>query len=445
MKKIFLNILFLFCSILSFGNEPFFAQIRGSEKVATCSIWLPYRLSLNYGYLTSASWSVYCDGDGYDNFSVRGPSSIYLNTPTNECTITIDCDFTYLYGGDPIQGYISLDVQVKYPSFNCSRSPGLDGSNPGLYNVMPIHFNIDDDDRTAHNNTLNLGWDYLQDEMLVYDDDLNHVILTSQESDLDVSHCQFTFLGDLSLKAWRSPKKGAIDSAESFNWISTGDYSAHVFIEGVELGNGQVEILYVGDHVKTLRYKCFAVTYGRQPMITEHRPGYNTLTGCEWSIIDTNNNSIKTKYNSLSYVVDPSQNFAYGIPFYVEKTKPLCPDVYTLVYTNGLNKTSVDTFNDRDGNYANSDAIAFFEYQPIWPDNFLGVDGTISDFDMVFLSSFFASRAATPAMKSGIRDNWNLFHSKYNQAEIILHRLSQIGKGSLVKGFIFCPSLYNND
>ena len=454
-KIFFLPLVMLFlalCSTDAQANVPFWLSINGQNQISVGKTSVCYTLSSNYpGTLDSCSIWVF---DEYNNFIAANTNNqlfVYVDAPTNECILDITANLGYVT--NPVThegGHLSAIkyVHVRKPDLQCNRLGLEEICYTNNNAVVPVHWNIDDDDRSGYGNDSETrsGEDYRQSELMsCEDDDLYSIQAHIGNTALNTANCNLKIKTSDSLRLWYSQNKGELccdaDSVFETNcniktWFnnkanSTGNRLYAEWIgELPVLTNAFIDFYCNNVQFAKLRYKGYAFTQGALPNTAE-RTFFETnfyLDGCEWRIV-TGEGKHKHDRNSLAEAVDPDW-LRYGEVFVATTSSPLCSNIYTLqdhIYnTFNCRCISMDSFNNRNHTFEESDATAFFTINNFWQDNFYNMYTYPLYSDIIYYNGQFAARKIQAADRLNCHPSWAMFSSRFFNRPKIVHRAEQL-------------------
>lgn len=320
--------------------------------------------------------------------------------------------------------------------------------------AVPIHWNIDDDDRSGFGvvyPNISYGEDYKQYEFLSingYDDDLYCINAWITNDFIDANQCDLKIKTPDSMRLWYTQNKSALccDSNSVFetncdivNWFNTHANSPgnRLYVEWVvppnTTTNEYIEFYCNGVQFAKLRYKGYALSnpaYINMPTKSERTffEGLCELDGCEWGINKQGSMRLPDR-NSIAEAVDPHWS-RYGETFVATKTSPVCPDIYTLqngAYSNFVCRCmSMDTFNNQNYLFEEADATAFFTILNFWTYNYLDIDLHGALGDIVYYSGPFAAKRVPSNWLTNCRPSWEIFTSRFFNQPKIVHNPYQL-------------------
>ncbi|MBQ7555701.1 hypothetical protein IJS98_04525, partial [bacterium] len=380
---------------------------------------------------------------------------LYFNAPTHECFLVMSATFNYEDAcGVGHSLWLDRNIEVRKPYLQTART-GLNGTIYENNNTaVPIHWNIDDDDRSGFGvvyPNISYGEDYKQYEFLSingYDDDLYCINAWITNDFIDANQCDLKIKTPDSMRLWYTQNKSALccDSNSVFetncdivDWFNTHANSPgnRLYVEWVvppnTTTNEYIEFYCNGVQFAKLRYKGYALSnpaYINMPIKLERTffEGFCELDGCEWGI--NRQGSLRDpSRNSIAEAVDPHWS-RYGEPFVASKTSPVCPDIYTLrngAYSNFVCRCmSMDTFNNQNYLFEEADATAFFTIMYFWTYNYLDIDLHGALGDIVYYSDPFASTRVPSYWLTNCRPSWDIFTSRFFNQPKIVHNPYQL-------------------
>ena len=460
-KIFFLPLVMLFlvlCSINAQANVPDYLTIVGPDAISVGKTNVQYSLDYFFSgrFLSCSIWVSILGGyDIASNMFHETETFVHFDAPTNECALCIEAEL--LYERDSFnQHYVRLfatkTIYVCKPDLQTIRL-GLEGVNYNISDtIVPIHWNIDDDDTNGYGSAVNTkcGEDYRQyEQMICNDDDLYSIQAHIGNTALDTANCNLKIKTSDSLRLWYSQNKGELccdaDSVFETNcnirtWFnnkanSTGNRLYVEWIGDLPMAtNAYVEFYCNNIQFAKLPYKGYALcssTYINRP-ITSERIFFETrceLDGCEWGINALGSGHVHDR-NSLSEAVDGEYWTRYGEPFVVTTSSPLCSNIYTL--QNSLYNTfncrciSMDTFGDRSHTFEDSDATAFFTISYFWLYNYVNYNTSPDLSDIIYYSGQFAATRVASYWLVGCHPSWTMFTSRFFYRPKIVHRPNQL-------------------
>ncbi|MBR5624298.1 hypothetical protein IKW72_09145 [bacterium] len=452
-------------SLTTFSSQIHFLNICGPSYLAVGKPDATYNISYYVnGTFCECRFSVDATLD-YPPYLVciadNGPAyqnlGLTFDTPANECFLVMTARLTYMANTYPVTYPFLLEerlVEVQKPVLITART----GLNGVVYEnnatAVPIHWNIDDDDRSGfgvvHPN-ISYGEDYRQYEFLSengYDDDLYSIQAYIENSDLDTAGCNFKIKTPDSMRLWYTQNKSALccDSNSVFetncnivDWFNTHANSPgnRLYVEWVvppnTTTNEYIEFYCNGVQFAKLRYKGYALSnpaYINMPTKSERTffEGFCELDGCEWGINKQGSMRLPDR-NSIAEAVDPHWT-RYGEAFVATKTSPVCPDIYTLrngAYSNFVCRCmSMDTFNNHNYLFEEADVTAFFTILNFWTYNYLDIDLHGALGDIVYYSGPFAATRVPSYWLTNCRPSWDIFTSRFFNQPKIVHNPYQL-------------------
>ena len=450
------------CSLSAQANVPSWLSIVGPNQISVGKSNIYYTLNAYYpGTLTSCLILVYEVGGDIVTNNTNNQTFVYVNAPTNECTLEISASLYYetnpvTHEGGHLEAF--KDVYVRKPDLQTIRL-GLGGtsySNPNK--KVPIHWNIDDDDRSGYGSGVNAnyGEDYLQpDLMSCNDDDLYSIQAYIGNTSLNTANCTLKIKTPNSMRLWFNQNKDGLccdaDSVFETNcniktWFnnfanSTGN---RLYVEWIAepqtTTNEYIEFYCNNVQFAKVRYKGYALYYPAKinmPINSERVFFENLceLDGCEWGI-NKQGTSHEHDRNSLAEAVDPYWT-RYGEPFVVTTSSPLCSNIYTL--QNSLYNTfncrciSMDTFGDRSHTFEDSDATAFFTISYFWLYNYVNYNTSPDLSDIIYYSGQFAATKVPSSWLVNCYPSWSMFTSRFFNRPKIVHRPYQLESTRTIK------------
>lgn len=457
LKKLFLSLtvlLLALCSINAQANVPDYLSIVGPSQISVGKTNVQYHLSYYVSGIFDGCdfWAKTNGVTIADNSANIMETTICFDAPTNECTISIGAIVYYNTAHDTLYLVASKTVYVRKPDLQTSRL-GLEGVNYNISDtIVPIHWNIDDDDTNGYGSAVNTkcGEDYRQyEQMICNDDDLYSIQAHIGNTALDTANCNLKIKTSDSLRLWYSQNKGALccDSNSVFEtncnvraWFnnkanSTGNRLYAEWVGELPMAtNAYVEFYCNNIRFAKLPYKGYAfcdATYINRP-ITSERIFFETrceLDGCEWGINKQGSKHVHDR-NSLSEAVDGEYWTRYGEKFVVTTSSPLCSNIYTLqdhLYnTFNCRCISMDTFGDRSHTFEDADATAFFTISYFWLYNYVNYNTPPALSDIIYYSGQFAATRVTSSGLIGCHPSWIMFTSRFFYRPKIVHRPDQL-------------------
>lgn len=389
---------------------------------------------------------------------------LYFDAPTHECLLNMFGEFNYddeCGTGHSLR--LNRYIEVQKPFLKTERT-GLDGvvyeSNS---TAVPIHWNIDDDDRNAGDPSNYYGKDCNQiEEMACADNDLYCINAWITNDFIDASQCNLKIKTPDSMRLWFTQNKSALccDSNSVYetncnivNWFTghANSQGNRLYVEWVvppnTTTNEYIEFYCNDVQFAKLRYKGYAVTAGGLPNKAE-RAFFETncyfLDGCEWRIAP-GGGTHKHDRNSLSESIDPTWE-RYGEEFVATTSAPLCTNIYflrTAMYNNFQCRCiSMDSFYDQNHIFSEADATAFFTINNFWHDNFSNLNTDPLYSDIIYYNGQFAARKINDADRVNCHPSWAMVSSRFFNRPKIVHRAEQLGPiKTIQKTYIMVPSL----
>lgn len=452
------------CSLNARANVPDYLSIVGPSQISVGKTNVQYHLSFSVSGIFDGCdfWAKTNGVTIADNSANIMETSICFDAPTNECTISIGAIVYYLTEHDTLYLVASKTVYVRKPDLQTIRLGLEETSYSNNDTIVPIHWNIDDDDRSGFGNAQETisGEDYLQtDLMSCNDDDLYSIRAYIGNNALNTTHCDLKIKTSDSIRLWYSQNKGGLccnaDSVFETNcnirtWFnnkanSNGNRLYAEWIGELPMAtNAFVEFYCNNVLFSKLYYKGYALTEVIKPTTSERifYEYYFQLDGCEWGIfpiIDYN----RLRCNSLAEAVDPSW-LRYGEPFAATTIMPLCSNIYNLqtsIYHNyQFQCISMDSFGNRNQIFEESDATAFFTINNFWQDNFYNMYTAPLYSDIIYYSPDLAARKISSALRLNCHPSWAMFSSRYFGLKKIIHRAEQHEPGlTITKTYIIGP------
>lgn len=471
-KIFFLPLVMLFlalCSTDAQANVPFWLSINGSDQISVGKTNVCYTLSSYYpGTLDSCSIWVF---DEYNNFIAANTNNqlfVYVDAPTNECILDITANLGYVT--NPVThegGHLSAIkyVHVRKPDLQTIRLGLEEASYTNATIAVPIHWNVDDDDRSASGGGINAnhGEDYLQPYLVsCNDDDLYSIQAHIGNTALNTANCNLKIKTPDSMRLWYSQNKDGLccdaDSVFETNcniktWFNNyaNSNGNRLFVEWVMkpsiTTNQYIEFYCNNIQFAKLRYKGFAFTEGTLPNKAERYFFENTLypglDGCEWGLTDEGGLH-RHDCNSIAESVDPEWH-RYGERFVATTSSPLCSNIYTLqdhLYNTFMCRCiSMDSFGDRSHTFEESDAVAFFTIYNFWDNTFYDINTSVLYSDIIYYTTQFAARKVTSSLRLNCHSSWAMVTSRYFNRPKIIHRAEQLAPTKLIlKTYIIGPS-----
>ncbi len=458
-------LLLALCSLSAQANVPSWLSIVGPNQISVGKSNIYYTLNAYYpGTLTSCLILVYEVGGDIVTNNTNNQTFVYVNAPTNECTLEISASLYYetnpvTHEGGHLEAF--KDVYVRKPDLQCNRLGLEEMCYTNNNAVVPVHWNIDDDDRSGYGNDPDTrsGEDYRQSELMsCEDDDLYSIQAHIGNTVLDTANCNLKIKTSDSLRLWYSQNKGELccdaDSVFETNcnikiWFNnkTNSNGNRLYAEWIRelpvLTNAFIDFYCNNVQFAKLRYKGYAFTKGALPNTAE-RTFFETnffLDGCEWGIVDGKHRHDR---NSLAEAVDGNPWPRYGEAFVVTTSSPLCSNIYTLqdhIYnTFNCRCISMDTFGDRSHSFEESDATAFFTTNNFWQDNFYNMYTYPLYSDIIYYNGQFAARKIQAADRLNCHPSWAMFSSRFFNRPKIVHRAEQLAPVKTIqKTYIIGP------
>jgi hypothetical protein len=463
-KNIFFCLLIAVWAVLYslpiYASQLEFLNIIGPTNVAVGKPAITY----NFSYFVNGSiisCSSYAEIAGGETLAYNTPDNLNIglifNAPNYECNLLVGAYISYeanIYPQEFHEFHVYRLVKVQKPYLQIART-GLNGTVYGNSNTaVPIHWNIDDDDRSGFGvvpPNISYGEDYKQYEFLIdngVDDDLYCIQACVTNVDFDASGCNLKIKTPDSMRLWYTQNKSALccDSNSVFetncniiDWFNTHANSQgnRLYVEWVvppnTTTNEYIEFYCNGVQFAKLRYKGYALSnpsYINMPSKSERTffEGFCELDGCEWGINKQGSMRLPNR-NSIAEAVDPLWS-RYGEPFVATKASPTCPDIYTLrngAYSNFVcSCMSMDTFGNHNYVFEESDATAFFTKLNFWTYNYLDIDLHGALGDIVYYSGPFAATRVPSYWLTNCRPSWDVFTSRYFNQPKIVHRPYQL-------------------
>lgn len=448
------------CSLPINASQVEFLNMIGPTNVAVGKVAVTY----NFSYFVNGdiiSCYSYAYIDGGETLAYNNPNNLNIglifNAPNYECNLFVAGYISYATYELPQrfpEFFVERLVKVQKPYLQITRT-GLNGNIYGNINTtVPIHWNIDDDDRSGFGvvpPNISYGEDYKQYEFLIdngVDDDLYCIQACVTNVDFDASSCNLKIKTPDSMRLWYTQNKSTLccDSNSVFetncnivDWFNTHANSNgnRLYVEWVvppnTTTNEYIEFFCNGVQFAKLRYKGYALSnpsYINMPSKSERTffEGFCELDGCEWGINKQGSMRLPNR-NSIAESVDPYWS-RYGEPFVATKASPTCPDIYTLrngAYSNFVcSCMSMDTFGNHNYLFEESDATAFFTKLNFWTYNYLDIDLHGALGDIVYYSGPFAATRVPSYWLTNCRPSWDVFTSRYFNQPKIVHRPYQL-------------------
>lgn len=476
LKTFFLSLTVFFlawCSINAQANVPNYLTIVGPDSISVGKTNVRYHVS----YFVSGPFyacDIYILDENYDVIASNNNDQqtfVYFDAPTNECTLKVEARLAY----GPVQHNQILEI-FAYKTIYI-RKPDLQNIRLGLDEIgytnvtttVPVNWNVDDDDRSAYGggSNPNYGEDYKQYVFLPNnfknsDDDLYSIQAYIGNTALDTRRCNLKIKTSDFIRLWYSQNKSALccDSNSIFEtncnirvWFDNKANSNgnRLYAEwvGALPGATNAFIDFYCNNVQfaKLRYKGYAATEGGLPNAAE-RAFFETncyfLDGCEWRIA-TGGGVHKHDRNSISESIDPTWE-RYGEKFVATTSAPLCTNIYylrTATYNNFQCRCiSMDSFNDQNSTFSESDATAFFTINNFWHDNFGDLNTSPLYSDIIYYNGQFAARRIPDSDRLNCHPSWAMVTSRFFNRPRIVHRAEQLGPIKIIqKTYIMVPSL----
>lgn len=459
-------------SLTIYAYQTEFLNIIGNTNVAIGKSSVSYDIDYNVnGNILNCHSSVFeVEGDVLDE-SIPGSQNLdlFFTAPSHECVLIIEASITYQTYIYPWEYHVlsaTRNVNVQKPFLHTIRT-GLDGVTYEDNSIaVPIHWNIDDDDKSGYGGGSNAdyGEDYRQYEFLSsgIDDDLYSIQASVTNADFNASGCILKIKTPDSMRLWFSQNKSTLccDTNSIYrtrcnivNWFNTHANSAgnRLYVEWVVPPNtttNECIEFYCNDiQFAELRYKGYAVTVGGLPNKAE-RAFFETncyfLDGCEWRIAPGGGTHVHDR-NSLSESIDPTWE-RYGEEFVATTSAPLCTNIYflrTAMYNNFQCRCiSMDSFYDQNHIFSEADATAFFTIYNFWHDNFSNLNTDPLYSDIIYYNGQFAARKINDANRVNCHSSWAMVSSRFFNRPKIVHRAEQLGPiKTIQKTYIMVPSL----
>ncbi len=461
-NRLFLSVAFLaiLFSLTARAIVPDYITVSGPQNIAVGKTGVEYSVVPHISGIYYFLFCFFCACDDQlicvgENDPLRQQLHLYLNAPTHECVVWIEATFSY-DDANHVGHSLCLDqsIDVQKPHLQTART-GLNGTVYENSNTaVPIHWNIDDDDRSGFgvaSPNISYGEDYRQYEFLTengVDDDLYCIQACVTNVDFNASGCNLKIKTPDSMRLWYTQNKSALccDSNSVFetncnivDWFNTHANSPgnRLYVEWVvppnTTTNEYIEFYCNGVQFAKLRYKGYAISnpaYINMPIKLERTffEGFCELDGCEWGI--NRQGSLRDpSRNSIAEAVDPHWS-RYGEPFVATKTSPVCPDIYTLrngAYSNFVCRCmSMDTFNNQNYLFEEADATAFFTIMYFWTYNYLDIDLHGALGDIVYYSGPFAATRVPSYWLTNCRPSWDIFTSRFFNQPKIVHNPYQL-------------------
>ncbi|MBP5626804.1 hypothetical protein J6X96_01380 [bacterium] len=466
LKKLFLSLtvlLLALCSTNAQANVPDYLSIVGPSQISVGKTNVQYHLSYHASGIFDGCdfWAKTNGVTIADNSANIMETTICFDAPTNECTISIEAIVYYNTAHDTLYLVASKTVYVRKPDLQCNRLGLEEMCYTNNNAVVPVHWNIDDDDRSGYGQSTETrsGEDYKQSELMTCDDDdLYSIQAHIGNTVLDTANCNLKIKTSDSLRLWYSQNKGELccdaDSVFETNcnikiWFNnkTNSNGNRLYAEWIRelpvLTNAFIDFYCNNVQFAKLRYKGYAFTKGALPNTAE-RTFFETnffLDGCEWGIVDGKHRHDR---NSLAEAVDGNPWPRYGEAFVVTTSSPLCSNIYTLqdhIYnTFNCRCISMDTFGDRSHSFEESDATAFFTTNNFWQDNFYNMYTYPLYSDIIYYNGQFAARKIEDVDRLNCHPSWAMFSSRFFNRPKIVHRAEQLAPVKTIqKTYIIGP------
>ena len=437
------------CSLNARANVPDYLSIVGPDRISVGKTNVQYHLSYYVsGVFDGCDFWAKTNGVTIaDNSANIMETSICFDAPTNECTISIGAIVYYNTAHDTLYLVASKTVYVQKPDLQTSRLGLEEISYSNNDTVVPIHWNVDDDDRSGYGNAQETrsGEDYLQpDLMSCNDDDLYSIRAYIGNNALNTTHCDLKIKTSDSIRLWYSQNKGGLccdaDSVFETNcnirtWFNNKANSNgnRLYAEWIgelpALTNAFIDFYCNNVQFAKLRYKGYAFTQGALPNTAE-RTFFETnfyLDGCEWRIIDGKHRHDR---NSLAEAVDGEPWPRYGEAFVATTSSPLCSNIYTLqdhLYNTFMCRCiSMDSFNNRNHLFEEADATKFFTTNNFWQYNFYNMYTYPLYSDIIYYNGQFAARKIQAVDRINCHPSWAMVSSHFFNRPKIVHRAEQL-------------------
>ena len=445
-----------FHALTIYAYQTDFLNIIGNTNIAIGKPSVTYEISYNINGTIFDCRSLVEEVEG-DVLATNLPNSLnldlFFSAPAHECFLIIDASINYQPNIYPFEYHViheSRLIGVQKPFLHTLRT-GLEGA---VYEdnstSVPIHWNVDDDDRSGSGGGSNAvyGEDYKQYEFLSdsgVDDDLYSIQAYITNVDFNASGCRLKIKTPDSMRLWFSQNKSALccDTSSIYetrcnivNWFNTHANSSgnRLYVEWVlppnTTTNEYIEFYCNDVQFAKLRYKGYALTYGALPNRAEriYFEDRCELDGCEWRIAPGGGTHEHDR-NSLAEAVDP--NFTkYGEPFVATTSSPYGTNVYFLqnsIYNNFLCRCiSMDTFGNQNHVFEDSDATAFFTKQYFWTYNYCNYSTSVPFSDILYYSGQFAATKAPSSWTINCHPSWAMFTSRFFNRPKIIHRAEQL-------------------
>ncbi|MBO7448433.1 hypothetical protein J6U78_08915 [bacterium] len=460
------------CSLQIYASQEAFLNMIGPTNVAVgkSAVRFNFNYSFNGTMLYGHSYAYetppfYLAENNFENQNL----DLFFNAPARECLIIVEASIAYRTPYPWAYPVLSTtrNVYVQKPFLHTIRT-GLDGvAYEDNSMAVPIHWNIDDDDKSGYGGGSNAdyGEDYKQYEFLSnsgIDDDLYSIQASVTNADFNASGCILKIKTPDSMRLWFTQNKSALccDSNSVYetncnivNWFNTHANSQgnRLYVEWVvppnTTTNEYIEFYCNDIQFAELRYKGYAVTVGGLPNKAE-RAFFETncyfLDGCEWRIAPGGGTHVHDR-NSLSESIDPTWE-RYGEEFVATTSAPLCTNIYflrTAMYNNFQCRCiSMDSFYDQNHIFSEADATAFFTIYNFWHDNFSNLNTDPLYSDIIYYNGQFAARKINDADRVNCHSSWAMVSSRFFNRPKIVHRAEQLGPiKTIQKTYIMVPSL----
>lgn len=444
------------CSLTAEANVPNLLSIVGPNNIAVGKTNVRYYLSY-YFQGTITYCTIFVSEVGGDLIAVNSnhQTYVYVDAPTNECTLLIEATLDYEINPVTHESRhleATKYVNVQKPILQTTRL-GLGGiSYTNALKKVPIHWNIDDDDRSGFDTGLNpdYGEDYLQSGVMsCNDDDLYSIQAQIVNTFFHTYDCDLKIKTPDSMRLWYTQNKDSLccdaDSVFVTNcniktWFSNKANFAgnRLYVEWVALPsantNEYIEFYCNNVQFAKLRYKGYALNKAgsiNYPTKSERLffESNCQLDGCEWGI-NALGSQPASDFDSIAEVVDGEYWTKYGGPFVATTIDPICPDIYTpqnVMYSNSICRCmSMDTFNNKNHIFEEADAAAFFTISYFWLYNFLDINlhGPLGD--LIYYSGPFAAIRVPSSWLVNCYPNWDMFTSRFFNQPRIVHRPYQL-------------------
>ena len=292
------------------ANVPDYLSIVGPGQICVGKTDLQYNLDYCFqGTLISCMIWVSVVGAGDIAENDYNQTYVCFDSPTNECILEIEAVIDYEISSvchESGRLEATKYVCVQKPDLQCIRLGLEETSYSNVNTIVPIHWNIDDDDRSGYGQSTETrsGEDYRQSELMSCDDDdLYSIQAHIGNTVLDTANCNLKIKTSDSLRLWYSQNKGELccdaDSVFETNcnikiWFNnkTNSNGNRLYAEWIRelpvLTNAFIDFYCNNVQFAKLRYKGYAFTKGALPNTAE-RTFFETnffLDGCEWGIVD---------------------------------------------------------------------------------------------------------------------------------------------------------------